>query len=264
MSYFSELQIEQSEKIINKMQKALSTVNKKAADKIRAFIEDNAINVAIPQDMNRLIEMCYGVSTAYGEAAASVACEAYDALGLAADLILEPAVPAEVASYGEVAKALQGTAKTSQNANELSSSVSRLVKRTGQDTLLKNARRDGAEVAWIPSGDTCAFCIMLASRGWEHVSRQTARNGHAEHIHANCDCTYAIRFDSSVNYKGYDPDKYLEQYREADGGTTEEKLNSMRRRYYAENRETILAQKASAYEKRMELNSSAAEETKVD
>ena len=249
--------------IVEKMQSALSKINSVATKQIKECVAREGLILTQPADIQRFIRYCYGVSTAYGEAAAAVACEAYDALGLAAGLILEPAVPAEVATMHEVAKAIEGTLKTSQNVEELSGAVTRYVKRTGQDTLLKNAYRDHAQAAWVPSGDTCAFCIMLASRGWEYVSKKAAQS-HAEHIHSNCDCTYAVRFDTSAKLKGYDPDKYYQQYKDAEGSTTEEKLNSMRRRYYAENKEQILAQKADAYAKRMELNSSAAEETKVD
>ena len=75
----------------------------------------------------------------------------------------------------------------------------------------------------------------------------------------NCDCTYAIRFDSSSDVEGYDPDKYLAMY-DDQPGNSDAKINSLRRRLYAENREEILAQKRSAYEKSKELESSAAEE----
>ena len=47
------------------------------------------------------------------------------------------------------------------------------------------------------------------------------------------------------------------------GDTEEEKLNAMRRAAYAENKDEINAQKRDAYEKRQELNSSAAEEIDV-
>ena len=263
MSRAIEALLEQNDFIVQKMQESLSKINTAAANQIKNFVERDLLNLSEPRDIQKFIKACYGVSTAYGEAAAAVACEAYDALGLAAGMILEPAIPAEVATMHEVAKAIEGTLKVSQNANELSGAVARYVKRAGQDTLLKNAYRDHAQAAWVPSGDTCAFCIMLASRGWEYVSKKAAQS-HAEHIHSNCDCTYAVRFDTSAKLKGYDPDKYYQQYKDAEGSTTEEKLNSMRRRYYAENKEQILAQKADAYAKRMELNSSAAEETKVD
>ena len=62
---------------------------------------------------------------------------------------------------------------------------------------------------------------------------------------------------------GYDPRRYLDLYESADGSTPKEKINAMRREFYAENKEEINAQKRSAYEKRQELNSSAAEEVDV-
>ena len=49
------------------------------------------------------------------------------------------------------------------------SGVSRLVKRAGADTTPHNAVRDGAEWAWVPHGDACPFCRMLAYNGWLRV-----------------------------------------------------------------------------------------------
>lgn len=120
--------------------------------------------------------------------------------------------------------------------------VSRLVKQAGADTTLKNAIRDGAEWAWVPHGDTCPFCITLASNGWQRASKKALKGDHAQHIHAHCDCEYAIRFDSRTTVAGYDPDKYLEQYY-AYGGD----INAMRRAQYASNKGKINAQKRAAY-----------------
>ena len=83
--------------------------------------------------------------------------------------------------------------------------VSRLVKRAGADTTLKNAVRDGAEWAWVPHGDTCPFCITLASNGWQKASSKVLKGGHADHIHANCDCEFAIRFDHNTTVAGAYP-----------------------------------------------------------
>ena len=113
-----------------------------------------------------------------------------------------------------------------------------MVKQCAADTTLQNAERDGAEFAWIPNGDSCAFCEMLASRGWQRISKRSLKDGHAEHIHANCKCEYAIRFDSKTNYKGYNPDKYKEEFENAEGDTWEEKLNSIRRERYAESNDS--------------------------
>ena len=52
-------------------------------------------------------------------------------------------------------------------------------------------------------------------------------------------------------------------YEDQPGNDPDTKINSLRRRLYAENREEILAQKRSAYEKSKELESSAAEEMDI-
>jgi uncharacterized protein VirK/YbjX len=64
--------------------------------------------------------------------------------------------------------------------------------------------------------------------------------------------------------EGYRPQEYLDMYQDADGNTPTQRINAMRREFYAENKEVINAQKRSAYAKRMERNSSAAEEINVD
>ena len=204
------------------------------------------------------VAYAYGLATKYGEAAAELACQLHDAIYAADMAAIEsafiPAEPAATATYDEVAKAVRGTMKTG-NTETVAGSVSRLVKMAGVDTTMQNAIRDGAEWAWIPRGETCAFCLMLASNGWQRASRKAIKNGHAEHIHANCDCTYAVRFDRNTDVEGYDPNRYLEMYENADGYTWQDKLNSMRRSAYAAN-------KAAGMSGEM-LDSSAAEEIDV-
>ena len=168
----------------------------------------------------------YGLVTKYGEGSAELACQMYDALAEAANAGVPAAEPAEPADYGEVARMVNAT--KNQNPANLPNGVSRLVKRAGADTTLKNAARDGAEWAWVPHGDTCPFCITLASNGWQKASSKVLKGGHAEHIHANCDCEFAIRFDHKTTVAGYDPDKYLAQYNAAGGD-----INKMRRVNYA-------------------------------
>ena len=85
----------------------------------------------------------------------------------------------------------------------------------------------------------------MASRGWQNISKKTLRNGHAEHIHAHCDCEYAVRFDGKSTVAGYDPDKYLEEYEKAGGD-----INAMRRIRYKENKDAINARKRELYAER--------------
>lgn len=222
----------------------------------------NTHDVLTQEGTNALIEYCYGLATKYGEAAAELACEMYDALAAATGATVAPAIPAATATMQETAKAVVGTLKTGNN-EIVSSAVGRIVKMAGVDTTMQNALRDGAEWAWIPVGDTCAFCITLASRGWQRASKKALKGGHAEHIHANCDCTYAIRFDNS-EVEGYDPREYEDLYYGADGSKPQDRINAMRREFYARNKEVINEQKRDAYAKRQERNSSAAEEMNVD
>ena len=232
----------------------LSALNEKAAEEMRDFVREHGF-----ADMNALIDYAYALATKYGEGAAALSAAMYDAVAELSGKLFDPAVPAETASYSQVAKTVQGVAKTSRNPEEMGSAVGRLVKQAGADTTLQNAIRDGAEFAWVPSGDTCAFCITLASRGWQRASKKAVKGGHAEHIHSNCDCTYAIRFDGKGGVAGYDPDKYLRMYENAEGSTSREKINAMRRENYAEHKEEINAQKRAAYAERKKTEKTAKE-----
>jgi hypothetical protein len=238
----------------------LRKVNDAAAQSVLKYMATHEI--IDPDQVDDLIRYCYGLATKYGEAASELAAQMYDALAVATGATVAPAVPAPTATYAETAKAINGTLKTG-NEEIVAGAVGRMVKMAGVDTTMQNALRDGAEWAWIPVGDTCAFCITLASRGWQRASKKAIRGGHAEHIHANCDCTYAIRFDDS-EVEGYDPRVYEDMYYDADGSTPEQRINAMRREAYARNSEEINAQKRSAYAKRQERESSAAEEINAD
>lgn len=219
----------------------LSKLNNTAGEKMSDYVARHGF------DDPKIIDYAYGLVTKYGEGSASLSAMMYDAIAEMEGKILPPAEVANTPGYGEVAKAVNGVRKHSQNPTSYGNVVNRLVKRTGADTMLKNAERDGAEFAWIPSGDTCAFCITLASRGWQHISKKALKNGHAEHIHANCDCNYTVRFDGRSSVAGYDPDEYLEIYENAEGNTPDEKINSIRAKYRAENRDKINAQKRENY-----------------
>ena len=224
----------------------LSRLNQKAGQLMRQYIDTHGTG-----DADALITYAAALVTKYGEGSAELACQMYDALAEAANAGVPAAEPAVPAAYGEVARMVNAT--KNQNPANLPNGVSRLVKRAGADTTQKNAVRDGAEWAWVPHGDTCPFCITLASNGWQKASSKVLKGGHAEHIHANCDCEFAIRFDHNTTVAGYDPDKYLAQYNAAGGD-----INKMRRVNYAANKERINAKKRAAYAAREGYTNQAA------
>lgn len=203
----------------------LRNINDTAANKIIQYIDKNGLT-----DRKELLDYAYAIVNKYGEASSALSARMYDTIAELSGKHLPDAEPAAIGKYGDVAKAINGTLKTSVNSSEIANAAARWVKMAGSDTMLKNAIRDRAEFAWIPQGETCAFCLMLASNGWQPISKKALKNGHAEHIHSNCDCQYAIRFDESTDVEGYDPDKYKKMYYGAEGDTTKEKLNSLRKR----------------------------------
>lgn len=213
----------------------MSQISQKAADLMQSWVQKNGL-----ENDKALLDYAYALSQHYGQAIGALSCQMYEATAAAQGVIVPTAEVADLPDYGEVAKAVKGTKK--QSPNNIPGTLARLVKQVGADTTLKNAERDGAQFAWVPHGDTCAFCITLASRGWQNMSKKALRNGHAEHIHAHCDCEYAVRFDGKSTVAGYDPDKYLEEYYDANGD-----INEMRRKRYAQNKDAINARKRELY-----------------
>lgn len=219
----------------------LSQLSSIAGQKMTEYVQKYGF-----EDRNALIEYAHALVTKYGEGSAELACQMYDAIAEMEGAIVPSAVPVEVPDIGDTAKAVNGAIKQSVSGQLIETAVQRMVKQMSADTTLKNAIRDKAQFAWVPSGDTCAFCITLASRGWQNASQKALKGGHAEHIHSHCDCQYAIRFNQKTNVKGYDPEKYQEMYY-SEEGKPQQKINAMRRRFYAENKAKIDAQQREAY-----------------
>lgn len=262
-------------KYISKMSKLSFTTS--------ALIEDWIDKHGI-EDTKALTDYAYKLVAEYGNGSATLSALMYDMIAEIQGANVPPAELADIPEYGDVAKTVYGTLKTSQNPEEIGGAVSRMVKQMGCDTTLQNAQRDRAQFAWIPSGDTCAFCIGLAANGWQYVSKNSMKKGHAEHIHSNCDCTYAVRFTDDLAIENYDPQRYMNiinraaenqdilgEYKSVEGayaGRWEQMnpkvINAVRREAYKTHKDEINEQKRSAYEKRKELNSSQAEEINVN
>ena len=223
----------------------LSAINKTAGRKMQAWIDTHGTD-----DVEALVDVAYALATRYGEAASATACQMYDETAQIQKAHVTPAEPKPTQNIRYVDAAVRGA--LSRAPSTVPKTVSELVKRTGAETTLKNAVRDGAYFAWVPRGDTCPFCITLASNGWRKASKKTVNGDHAEHIHHNCNCEFAISFNGPGHVEGYDPDKYREMYDNAEGGNWKDKMNSMRRAHYAANKDMINAQKRAAYVAREE------------
>lgn len=94
------------------------------------------------------------------------------------------------------------------------------VKREAFCNMFKNCKNSGVRFARVPSGkETCAFCFMLASRGFVYWDEETAgADGNEYHPHCDCIIVPGFHADSGVNpdaqIEGYKPTGLQERYKE--------------------------------------------------
>ena len=103
---------------------------------------------------------------------------------------------------------------------ELTAETQMWIKYASRDTIARNVAFDPAKprYARVPRGvKTCAFCSMLASRGWVYMSEKSAGiTGSGNEFHHDCDCEIVPSWDSSnTHISGYDPDAMFDRYQQA-------------------------------------------------
>lgn len=162
----------------------------------------------------------------FGDAAASIACSAYD---VTMDELGIDTSPAQIHNPVSVPKA-QATVNyfvhnvTPDNFNAFAQAMAERayndVGRAANRTTIHNAERDyskGVRYARVPTGkETCGFCLMLASRGFDYTSRKAAGDmGFAfNRFHDRCDCR-VVAGDELTTVEGYDPDWLYDVYLDA-------------------------------------------------
>lgn len=101
------------------------------------------------------------------------------------------------------------------NVDDAQQFIADMISASARLTTQRNIRIDPTKPRWarVPRGSkTCAFCLMLASRGFVYLSEDSA--GMQMQYHEDCDCDIVPSWGSQV-LKGYDPDKYLAMYQAA-------------------------------------------------
>lgn len=229
--------MEISKKDWKKYIQSLAKINEVAANEMLFWIKmhPNATR-------NTFIEIANAIAVKYGEASGALACQMYDEIAKVQKVKVQPAEIAPTTTIPESAKMVN--ALYNQKL-KIAPGVGRQVKQVTADTMLKNAKRDRAEFAWITSGDGCMFCRMISSFGWQHASKKVMNGDHAKHIHNNCKCEFAIRFDGTMGVEGYNPDAIKKEFDNAEGNTLEEKVNYLRREKDKRERKLLKYQKNS-------------------
>lgn len=183
------------------------------------------------------------IARTYGEVSALAAADFYDAARAAST-----AKGRHVASFapsGAASQAASGlgwaTAPLFEGdplaaLDRAASVVDAAALQDGRDTIIHNSVRDRSRPRWarVTVGKTCAFCIMVASRGAVYRSAETA----GRDFHAKCDCEpvpswdygkdlppsydegglYGLYDRARANADSGDPKTILAEIRRLDGG----------------------------------------------
>ncbi|NKY08936.1 hypothetical protein [Cellulomonas hominis] len=228
-----------------------------ASSQVVALARQDLTDFFASLDLNRpeavrdaLVDFVPALVGEYGDAAAAIAADWYEELratqvgGRFTALAAPGAAGAEVAgSVRWAAGSLFGEDPT-QALTLLGGAIQRHILYAGRATVRRNVARDAAHprYARVPSGShTCAFCTMLASRGFvyhdEKLAQHRGLGQHQDKFHDNCDCLVVVEFDADAHHiAGYDPDAMYAMYESAadevgDRTNTEAILATMREQH---------------------------------
>ena len=186
--------------------------------------------------------MAPGIARKYGEFAGSIAADLWEQI-----YQHDTGRYAEAAVYGDddlehLFGASSGYAFSNDQMDvdakvaHVLATMGRGVRGYSRKTMQRNTQRHNGRYARVPTGDTtCAFCLMLASRGFVYKSEETAGDTGDlfNRYHDHCDCEVIASFDTGNSLlEGYNPDEYYGMYlaarSRANSGDTNEILSSMR------------------------------------
>ena len=96
--------------------------------------------------------------------------------------------------------------------------INNSIRATGDANLMRDYERGLSGGGWcrVPVGETCAFCLILASQGAWYKSKETALGTSPDHYHRGCNCIAVYHADAN-SIKGYkELEKYKQMYYGAD------------------------------------------------
>lgn len=184
---------------------------KAALAEVLAEIDYGDPSIAIPLIKAAMVEICGKTA----EAAAQLSATLYEALYGA--MVGESLVVGLWEGYAAgatdeavaaiVQKLVDGEASAMESA--LFDRIAWEAKRAAGDSMMSYGGK-GVRFARVPSGgETCEYCMMLASRGFVYKSRADAMG----HYHANCRCAI-VPGTSGTTVQGYDPDEIYRTWKD--------------------------------------------------
>lgn len=156
----------------------------------------------------------------FGEQAGALACDLFEQLAAARGLDMPARLESDPIDRSQIDKRVRYFAKnlvmgdSDAFARDVRDLTRDYVMRSANENIMANCRRRKVRWARVPSGfETCAFCLMLSSRGFVYLDEKSAKsksNGGAFHRH--CDCIAVPGFGNlpqDEQIDGYRPSEML-------------------------------------------------------
>lgn len=170
-----------------------------------------------------LIELMKALVNEYGDVASAAAAEWYEQVR--ADDVSGSYKP--VSGYRVPDKQIEGTVRAASRhlfkgnpeltMQILGGALQRYITGQARTTIERNSLRDSKAkmFARVPRGArTCAFCLVMASKGFVYTTAEAA--GEMRKYHDDCDCQIVPSFSlTSPKIDGYDPDALYKVYETA-------------------------------------------------
>lgn len=177
---------------------------------------------------NTLLEFVPTLVDEYGDVAATVSAEWFEST-VGGNVTMATPVRREALERGvRSAAGHLWTPDSDEIVEALTLRVDKWIKQQSRETLVLSSDRNNLSWARIPTGShTCAFCLMLASRGAVYGTEDAAKKSHGK-----CDCVISPIRDNDDWPEDYDPDELYEIYQRAayaSDGSTDAVLAEMRR-----------------------------------
>lgn len=225
---------------VNRLTEAQRELVRLAQNELSGFFA--TVDLTRPERVrDALVEIVPLLTREYGELAATVAAEWFEQVHPGAFLAQTASTTFPSAGVVENVRYHAGALFTDDPARTLaglSGALQRFIMYSSRETVARNVARDRTKPRFgrVPTGEkTCAWCSMLASRGFVYLTQETAGLVSSDY-HDDCDCQIVPEWESGRSHiAGYDPDRLYEQYmtaREASGSGDPKAIAAEMRRQY--------------------------------
>lgn len=191
----------------------------------QAAVEEFASRIHDGMTVEEVTTVAVRIAEKYSMLGCELGAQWYDMCSTLAGLDVDPAFLPELDVDGieTAAKVTASKVTDGKSANAafnqfLQNQVQKSIRETGRENLWRDYERGMAAGKWsrVPIGETCAWCLLLASQGAWYLYEQSALGKEAGHYHSDCDCVAVFHADAE-SIDGYtDLLSYKDKYYDAD------------------------------------------------